>query len=50
MDLLLFCITIVSITFASLEAARMKRDENLQFEVCPESHNFGFDQGKVEML
>jgi hypothetical protein len=47
MNLLLFCIAIITITSASLEAARIKGDENFEFEVCPESHPFAFDHGKV---
>jgi hypothetical protein len=49
MNFLLFCIAFIHITFASLEAARVKRDENLEFEVCPESHPNPFDHGKVKM-
>jgi hypothetical protein len=37
----------VTITLASHEAAGNKRDENFEFEVCPESHNYAFDQGEV---
>jgi hypothetical protein len=47
MNLLLFCIAIITITSVSLEAARIKRDENLEFEVCPESHPYAFDYGEV---
>jgi hypothetical protein len=46
MNLLVFCIAIVTITFASLEAARLKRDENFEIEGCPESHPYAFDHGK----
>jgi hypothetical protein len=47
MNLLLFCIAIITFAFASLEAARIKRDENFEFEVCPESHPYAFDHGEV---
>jgi hypothetical protein len=47
MNLLVFCIAIVTITFASREAARIKGDENFEFEICPESHPHAFDHGEV---
>jgi hypothetical protein len=47
MNWLLFCIAIITITFASLDAARIKRDENFELEVCPATHPYAFDHGKV---
>jgi hypothetical protein len=47
MNLLLFCIAIITTAFDSLEAARIKRNEILDSEVCPESHPYPFDHGKV---
>jgi hypothetical protein len=38
---------IIAITSSSLEAARSKRDENIEFEVCPKSHPKSSDDGKV---
>jgi len=47
MNVLLFCIAIIAAAFDSLEASRIKRNENLDFGVCPESHPYAFNHGKV---
>jgi hypothetical protein len=47
MNLLLFCIAIIVVVFASLEAASITNDEYINFGVCPESHRYAFDHGKV---
>jgi hypothetical protein len=47
MNLLLFCTAIIAVVFDSLEAARIKRNEILDSEVCPQSHPNAFDRGKV---
>jgi hypothetical protein len=48
MNLLLFCIAIIAASACdSLEAARIKRNEILDSEVCPESHPYPFDHGEV---
>jgi hypothetical protein len=48
MKLSFFCITIIATAFASVEAARNKRDE-FEFEVCPDSHPYAVDNGKVSV-
>jgi hypothetical protein len=48
MNLLLFCIANIVIAFASLEAARIKREENMEFEGCPQSYPNPFDNGQVK--
>jgi hypothetical protein len=49
MNLLLLCIAIIAVASVPIEGARIKRDEILEFEVCPESHPKAFDHGKVQI-